>query len=389
MLDPETNTYSFLGKRRQAGKLNNYSLYIQDSFRFKPTITLNGGLRWDVQTPFSASNDTMSAVTLARSAASPVSATAACTTRASSSRPDASGGEVPEFVKFEHGTNGYNIDWNNISPNIGVAWRPNVQSGWLRKILGDPEQATLRGGYSVAFERQGFGRFTGVYGGNPGATLTLTRNANTGLVPPASRGRFCCLRPSRLGPAAFPNTPTYPMAVQPNRASNINGFRPDIQVASARSLDVRLPARVSRDMAVEVRYVGTRGVNQWSTLNYNERNLIENGFFDEFMLAEANLQANNAAGGRNRAGSFAYRDRAREPHPSRFTSLTSAPEPTPRTRPPTPGTRWTSTALTRTWAGSIAAGRFGRRPRRRSHASNNAAAAGLPSQFLCRESGRE
>src|SRR5262245_35299368 len=58
-------------------------------------------------------------------------------------------------------------------------------------------------------------------------------------------------------------------------------------------------------MAVELRYVGTRGVNQWSTLNYNERNIIDNGFLDEFKLAMQNLQANNRAGG-SRAGSFAY-----------------------------------------------------------------------------------
>ena len=58
-------------------------------------------------------------------------------------------------------------------------------------------------------------------------------------------------------------------------------------------------------MAVEARYVGTRGVDQWSTLDYNETNIIENGFFNEFKLAMANFQANNAAGG-TRAGSFAY-----------------------------------------------------------------------------------
>ena len=28
-------------------------------------------------------------------------------------------------------------DWNNLAPNVGVAWRPNVQDGWLRSILGD------------------------------------------------------------------------------------------------------------------------------------------------------------------------------------------------------------------------------------------------------------
>ena len=73
----------------------------------------------------------------------------------------------------------------------------------------------------------------------------------------------------------------------------------------ARTWTVGLQRALTKDMAVEVRYVGTRGVDQWSELNYNERNLIENGFFNEFKLAMANLQANNAAGGA-RLGSFAY-----------------------------------------------------------------------------------
>ena len=51
-----------------------------------------------------------------------------------------------------------------------------------------------------------------------------------------------------------------------------------------------------------------KGVNQWSTLNYNERNVIENGFLDQFKLAMRNLEANNRAA-------------ARAPAPSR----TSAP----------------------------------------------------------------
>ncbi len=61
---------------------------------------------------------------------------------------------------------------------------------------------------------------------------------------------------------------------------------------------------------MEVRYVGTRGVNQWSTLDYNERNLIENGFYDEFLKARSNLQAHVAAGCGTTgqpACSFAYR----------------------------------------------------------------------------------
>ena len=58
-------------------------------------------------------------------------------------------------------------------------------------------------------------------------------------------------------------------------------------------------------MSIEARYLGARTKDNWRTNNYNEINIIENGFLDEFKLAMANLQANNAAGG-TRAGSFAY-----------------------------------------------------------------------------------
>ena len=38
-------------------------------------------------------------------------------------------------------------------------------------------------------------------------------------------------------------------------------------------------------------------------MNYNEVNIIENGFLNEFKLAQANLQANIAAG---KGSTFAY-----------------------------------------------------------------------------------
>jgi hypothetical protein len=144
-----------------------------------------------------------------------------------------------------------------------------------------------------------------VFGPNPGSTLTLTRDANTGLVPPGESWPVLLSQPSRLFPAPFPQTPVYPIAVRPDRADSINAYHPDIKIASARTWTVGLQRALTSNMAIEARYVGTRGVNQWSILNYNERNIVENGFFDEFKLAMANLQANNAAGG-TRAGSFAY-----------------------------------------------------------------------------------
>src|SRR5207247_4810222 len=94
-------------------------------------------------------------------------------------------------------------------------------------------------------------------------------------------------------------------------------------VPSADSLSAGIQRSLGRDMAVEVRYVGTRGRDQWrfnangnngitvgttnttevGSLNYNEFDIFENHFVDEFKKAQANLQANIAAG---RGATFAY-----------------------------------------------------------------------------------
>jgi hypothetical protein len=46
---------------------------------------------------------------------------------------------------------------------------------------------------------------------------------------------------------------------------------------------------LSKDTAIEVRYVGNRGIKLWRQYNLNEVNLVENGFFNEFKLAQKNL----------------------------------------------------------------------------------------------------
>src|SRR5204862_5731710 len=100
--------------------------------------------------------------------------------------PGSLNGGPSQYILLEKGTQGYKTDLNNVAPSVSVAWRPNVQSGFLRPILGDPDQATLRTGYSEAYDRQGLTRFTDLYGGNRGASVSLRRDASTGtptLVP--------------------------------------------------------------------------------------------------------------------------------------------------------------------------------------------------------------
>ena len=309
-LDPKTNKYVAFGPRTRAGQIEVFSGFVQDSWRVTPTLTVNVGLRYDLQTPFAANNDIMSAAALADVCGiSGIGENTTVYNRCNFFKPGANTGKaIPEFAQLTAGTQGYSTDKNNLAPSLSVAWRPNVQSGWLRTLLGNPDQATIRAGWAVAYERQGMNQFTGVFGANPGSTITLTRDTNTGLVPAGEAWPVLFSQKNRLYNGSFNETPSFPILTRPDRADSISAFSPDIKVGRAQTWNVGIQRSIGEDMAVEVRYVGTRGTDQWSTLNYNTirgESLLANGFLNEFKNAMANLKANNAAGG-SRAGSFAY-----------------------------------------------------------------------------------
>ena len=60
---------------------------------------------------------------------------------------------------------------------------------------------------------------------------------------------------------------------------------------------------LSRNMVVRVRYNGLHSLHDWTQRNLNEVNLIENGFLNEFRVAQSNLRANLASG---RGPTFRY-----------------------------------------------------------------------------------
>jgi hypothetical protein len=385
-LDPNTNKYVAFGPRTRAGFMNTFSGFVQDSWRATSTLTITAGLRYDLQMPFTPSNDIMTTVLMEDACGISGLGSGGIYNRCNFFQPGASGGKaVPEYTQLTGGTKGYNTDWNNLSPNISVAWRPNVQSGWLRSILGNPDQATLRAGYSVSVARYGLSSFTGVFGANPGSTISLTRDANTGLVPVGESWPLLFSQRNRLRVQDFDENPTFPIQARPNRADSLNAFAPEIAVGRGHTWTVGVQRSIGADMAVEVRYLGTRGTDQWSALNYNAirgESLLNNGFLDEFKLAMANLQANNAAGG-NRNGSFGYFGPGSGTSPlpiylAYFNARTDATNAAAYT-----GTNWTNT----TFAGRLvrhnpnptgAAGDLEGNLTRR----NNALAAGLPANFF-------
>jgi len=303
-LNADTGKYVYNGELEQKARQYSFAAYASDSWRVTPTLTVNAGLRWDVQLPFVPVTQTFSTIALED----------LCGISGIGSGPDGracnlfqpgneSGKAQPEYYPFTPGTKAYNINYANIGYNLGIAWRPNAQSGIIRTILGSPEQATIRAGYSLTYNQERFDRFTANAGSNPGGTTGATRNAGTGfcLVCPGESWPILFREKDRLGAPAFPDAPVYPIQATVN--NSLNMFQADLKQPRVHSWSAGIQRAIGNDMALEVRYVGNKNMYAWAEENWNERTIFENGFFDEFKLAQANLKANIAAG---RGATFAY-----------------------------------------------------------------------------------
>ncbi len=287
--------YAYLGAGTQRARQTEYGLFAQDSWRVRSNLTLTGGLRWEVQNPFVSQNTVFSQVTFAGLYGE--------SGLGNLFKPGTLAGKPTEYTEFKPGDQTYNTQYNNFAPSVGFAWSPNFKNNALRKVFGEGGQTVLRGGYSVAYNREGMNVVLSILGGNPGALITTNRNIALGNLTGGALGSQPLLlrEPSRLGPPTFPSAPVFPNTGLVT--DSVNAFNPDLKVGYVQSWTLGLQREINRDTVVEVRYVGNRGVKLWQQYNLNEINVIENGFFNEFKLAQANLQANIAAG---RGNNFRY-----------------------------------------------------------------------------------
>ncbi|HEV2663626.1 MAG TPA: hypothetical protein VG324_01865, partial [Blastocatellia bacterium] len=279
-LDEETGQYVYLGKRIQRGRQRELGLFAQDAWRARPNLTINYGLRWELQLPFTPLNDSYTTTTGAGLFGN------------------------TQFVQYRKGDHGYNTDYKNFGPSFGFAWSLDAKRGLLKRIVGEGGKTVLRGGYAIAYTRQPGASFSNVFGANPGSFVTATRSLTIGnLVTNQGSDRLPVLlrETNRLGPPPFPSEPTYPITGAITNSANI--FDPNLKVPYVQSWSFGIQREIAKDTAIEVRYVGNRQLRGWTAYNLNEVNIVENGFLDEFKLAMNNLQENIKAG---RGANFRY-----------------------------------------------------------------------------------
>jgi hypothetical protein len=124
----QADSMSYYGRHKYAGA------FAQDSWRVKPNLTLNYGLRWDLMQYWSEKYNQIPTFILGEQSK--------VFTQAPTSLVYPTDAGVPNTLVPQG---------NRFAPRLGLAYSPNKAHGLLGKILGGPGKTSLRAGYGIFY----------------------------------------------------------------------------------------------------------------------------------------------------------------------------------------------------------------------------------------------
>jgi hypothetical protein len=285
--DPKTQQY--IQQPALAYNLNElskaYGIFFQDSWRIRPTLTLNYGLRWDFT---GANHDLTSAYHNADEASlfGPSGVN-------NLFKPGSLNGTMNPVLASR--PRPYQ-DWNvSPQPVFGFAWNPQLGDGLIGK-LGGHNDTVIRGGFSLrkfTVPYQYFWDNASDYGSFFYQFYSLNPNntGTTGTFPPGSLSLGDNFPAYSLEPASYQDVAPeslYTFIGGPG----VNGMKFDIRQPYTESWNFSVQRKVGAGSVLEVRYNGNRTLHQWINVNLNEVNVFENGFLTDFQNAQKNLAIN-------------------------------------------------------------------------------------------------
>jgi hypothetical protein len=257
-------------------RMQEYNFYVQDDWRIRPNLTLNAGLRYELNTvPYDAAG-----------------------VQVVPDKPlDGSQGPVT-FLQGGPGTgtNWFAQDNNNVAPSVGVAWDPTGKG-----------RTSVRASYRLAYQRLISWALNVVEQRQPATSLNqfiiapsdsaiagsdkvlrLNEFLKAGRLPQPQGGVGVTMAngvPQLTTPAAIVRTPPN------NRNEQPLFFDPGVTTPYMQQAIVGIQHEVWKDTVVDVSYVASRGSDLFRMMNVNTMDLAANGFISDFAAARRNLLA--------------------------------------------------------------------------------------------------
>jgi hypothetical protein len=230
-----------------------YDFYIQDTWKLRPNLTLDIGMRYEMKmTPFARGR--------LYAPQQPVKVGAPAT-------------NALRWVDRDL----YDSDVNNWSPSVGFAWDPK----------GDGK-TSIRANYRLAYDRiNTFVLSSSIYNNIPGVTLGVV-NTEFGLTGGAGRtgGRIRDNIPSVAPPSTV--NPTAQLQPAPFGAGAITVVDPDFRAPKTNQWGIDIQRDLGKNMVIDVAYIGRSASGLFGAYNVGQVDIFNNGFLTEYNKLVAN-----------------------------------------------------------------------------------------------------
>jgi hypothetical protein len=185
---------------RRSFRNNEFELYLQDSWRAKPNLTLTYGLRYTLLQPPYESNGEQ------------VAPTTSLHDWFEQRREGMLRGEVVNPIltldvsgQANGGKPYWDWDKKNFGPRFAFAYSPNAESGLMRTLFGGPGRSSIRGGYGLYYDHFGIGVVnTFDKQGSFGLTTAITNPAGIQTLDASPRFTQQGVIPGRTSSRVFP-----------------------------------------------------------------------------------------------------------------------------------------------------------------------------------------
>ncbi len=264
-VDAQGNPLSPTGlpmKRNYA--LNWYEFYAQDSWRVKPNLTINYGVRWSLFPPPWETNGLQAASQF--SLGKQFDLNVANMKQGLGYTSEGAITLIPGG-RVNHGPGFYQLAKADFAPRISVAYSPRPNGGLLRTIFGDNDKTVIRAGFSEVFDRAGFQLLNSFDQNAPGGfayTLQNTcclpgiddaadvpRITNINVVPTVNRNNVPFLTPAPSG--KFPQVPAL------NAQANLWTADDTLKTPHSYAVDFSIGRELPKRFSVQLSYIGRFG----------------------------------------------------------------------------------------------------------------------------------
>jgi carboxypeptidase family protein len=220
--------------------------YGQDSWKLRPNLTIDYGLRWEIRLSPRAPNDII----------------------LHPDRPVRVGEPATNQLSFVEGKL-YKDQYRQFAPSVGVAYDP----------FGDGK-TSIRANYRLAYDRTNTFVFSSfIFQSAPGLTRGITVRATDPIFGGANnallRNGLPVLNSNDVTPKQF----RQPTAFSVNTLTVVD---PDLSYPRTHQYGVSFQREIGKDNVVEVNYIGRKGRKLFGGYDVNQMDISNNGFLQAF-----------------------------------------------------------------------------------------------------------